>query len=125
MEEPVKKVLLVDDDPRNIFALKAVLRSKGYTCLTAQSGRAALDLLDTEKEVGLVLLDMMMPDMDGYEAMAQLRKHDTGKTLPVVAVTARAMKGDREKCLDAGAADYVSKPVDMDVLEPILRKYLG
>jgi CheY-like chemotaxis protein len=120
-----KKILLVDDDPRNIFALKTVLRSKGYDCLTAQSGAEAILMVNNGNEIGVVLMDMMMPEMDGYETMARMRTCEKSKKVPVIAVTAQAMKGDREKCLDAGASEYISKPVDIDLLLPALRKYIG
>ena len=121
----MKKILLVDDDPRNVFALKMVLRTRGYECLVAQSGSEALSLVDSSADIGVVLMDMMMPDMDGYEAMAALRTREPAKQPPVIAVTAQAMKGDREKCLDAGAVAYVSKPVDIDVLLPLLHDFIG
>jgi CheY-like chemotaxis protein len=113
---PTGKLLLIDDDPRNIFALKAILRSKGFDCLTATGAIEGLQLLHNEKDVVAVLLDMMMPDMDGYETLAAIRGHAGIGTIPVIAVTAQAMVGDREKCLAAGADDYVSKPIDVDVL---------
>ncbi|HMV11112.1 MAG TPA: response regulator [Cyclobacteriaceae bacterium] len=118
-----KKVLIVDDDTRNIFALTAVLKAKGYSCITSPGSLEALKLLSSNHEVGIVLLDMMMPDMDGYEMLTTLRK-GSNADLPVIAVTAQAMLGDREKCLAAGADDYVSKPVDIDKLVDILDKYL-
>ncbi|MFN8333720.1 MAG: response regulator [Cyclobacteriaceae bacterium] len=118
-----KKVLIVDDDTRNIFALTAVLKAKGYSCISSPGSLEALKLLSSNHEVGIVLLDMMMPDMDGYEMLTTLRK-GSNADLPVIAVTAQAMLGDREKCLAAGADDYVSKPVDIDKLVDILDKYL-
>jgi CheY-like chemotaxis protein len=123
---PIKnKILLVDDDPRNIFALKTVLRSKGYDCLTAQSGAEAIAMVNADNGIGVVLIDMMMPEMDGYETMARIRSDEKSNRIPVIAVTAQAMKGDREKCLDAGASEYIPKPVDIDLLLPALRKYIG
>lgn len=123
MNELRKKVLIVDDDARNIFALTAVLKAKGYSCLSCPGSLEALKLLSSNHNVGIVLLDMMMPEMDGYELLATLRK-GSNADLPVVAVTAQAMLGDREKCLAAGADDYLSKPVDVDKLVAILDKYL-
>lgn len=116
------KILLVDDEPRNIFALSAVLKAKGYTVLTAGSMSDVFDRLDP-REVGIILLDMMMPDMDGYTALPLLKKDDRWRSIPVVAVTAQAMTGDREKCLAAGADDYLSKPVDVEKLLALLAKY--
>lgn len=118
-----KQVLIVDDDTRNIFALTAVLKSKGYSCISAPGSLEALKLLSSNHDVGMVLLDMMMPEMDGYEMLAMLRK-GSNAGLPVIAVTAQAMIGDREKCLAAGADGYVSKPVDVDALTDLLNKYL-
>jgi len=109
------KILIIDDDDRNIFALKAVLSSRGYQCDAAVSGEQALQLL--QKQVySAALVDMMMPGMDGYELMERIRKLPQWNNLKLVAVTAQAMMGDREKCLAAGADAYISKPVDIDVL---------
>ncbi len=119
-----KKVLIIDDDARNIFALKAVLRSRGIPCISASTGAEGLSLLDGAHEVGVVLMDIMMPDMDGYETIAALRAKEGGSHLPIIAVTAKAMVGDREKCLEAGADNYISKPVDVDVLLSQLQQYL-
>ncbi|SKA23106.1 Response regulator receiver domain-containing protein [Chitinophaga eiseniae] len=119
-----KKVLIIDDDARNIFALKAVLRSRGIPCISASSGAEGLALLDNAHEVGVVLMDIMMPDMDGYETIAALRAKEGESHLPIIAVTAKAMVGDREKCLEAGADNYISKPVDVDVLLSQLQQYL-
>ena len=116
-----EKVLIIDDDPRNIFALTATLRSKGYLCVSAGSAIQGMAFLDESKDIGIVLMDMMMPDMDGYEAIPKIKeKYD----LPVIAVTAQAMVGDKEKCLMAGADDYISKPVDVDKLLRVLHTYL-
>ena len=116
-------LLIVDDDSRNIFALKAILRAKGFNCLSAASAREALALLENSTPVDAVLLDMMMPDMDGYEALPHIKAIEKLRNMPVLAVTAQAMTGDREKCLAAGADDYVSKPIDVDKLLEILAKY--
>ncbi|RZJ67475.1 MAG: response regulator [Flavobacterium sp.] len=115
-----KNILIVDDDSRNIFALTAVLRSRSFECLSCQSAREALTLLESDKAVDIVLLDMMMPDMDGYEALPLIKRLENREDVPVIAVTAQAMVGDREKCLAAGADGYISKPVDIDKLLELL-----
>ncbi|WP_207532902.1 response regulator [Desertivirga arenae] len=121
----MKSILIIDDDPRNIFALKAVLKAKGFTCLTATTAEDGLELLNEHgDEIGIILMDMMMPDMDGYEAIAVIRQRDTISQVPIVAVTAQAMVGDREKCLEAGANAYISKPVNVDSLMGIIDDYL-
>jgi two-component system, cell cycle response regulator DivK len=117
------KLLIIDDDHRNIFALKAVLKARGYVCVTAGSALEGMRLLTEQDDIGLILLDMMMPEMDGYEAIGIIRQR-AGKALRVIAVTAQAMVGDREKCLEAGADDYVAKPVDVDRLMTMLQQYL-
>jgi len=122
--ETQKKILIIDDDNRNIFALKAVLKAKGYQCLSAVSGEDGLQLLEEQKDIAVVLMDMMMPGMDGYEAMARMNTHPVLKEIPVIAVTAQAMLGDRERCLDAGAVGYVSKPINVDSLTDLLVKYI-
>jgi len=122
----MKNILIVDDDSRNIFALKAVLKAKGYNCLTAISAAEGFDLLSTSgNEVGIILMDMMMPDMDGYEAITTIRKNDILAPIPIVAITAQAMVGDREKCLNAGANAYLPKPVNVDALVEILHAHLN
>ena len=121
----MSKVLIIDDDPTNIFALKAVLKAKGWDTLSAYSAADGMKLLSKDESIGIVLLDMMMPDIDGYEMIGQLRADEHFKKLPVIAVTAQAMKGDREKCLEAGASDYVSKPIDIDRLYVLLQNYLN
>ncbi len=118
-------VLLVDDDVRNVFSLGSALKRYGITVLPARNGQAGLDSLEAHPEVGLVLMDIMMPVMDGYEAMRRIRADARWHDLPIVALTAKAMKGDRQKCLDAGASDYVTKPVDMDQLTSVLRVWLA
>lgn len=123
MSELQKQVLIIDDDSRNIFALKATLVSYGYTCFTAISANEGIDLLLNNAGIKIVLMDMMMPDMDGYEAIKIIRNNNKISFLTVIAVTAQAMVGDREKCLQAGADDYISKPIDVDVLLKKLDKY--
>jgi CheY-like chemotaxis protein/signal transduction histidine kinase len=118
-------VLLVDDDVRNVFSLGSVLKRYGINVIPARNGQEALDSLASHPEVDLVLMDIMMPVMDGYEAMRRIRGDLRWRNLPIVAVTAKAMKGDRQKCLDAGASDYVTKPVDMDQLTSVLRVWLA
>jgi CheY-like chemotaxis protein len=122
---PQKKVLVVDDDPKNIFALVATLRSKGFTTASASSAEEGIALLLQDNDIGVVLLDMMMPDMDGYQAISVIRAHENLRALPLVAVTAQAMKGDQEKCLEAGADAYISKPIDVDHLLSTLNRYLN
>ena len=117
------KILIVDDDARNIFALSAVLKAKGYSCISSPGSHEALRLLEKDNGIKIILLDMMMPEMDGYEMLSQIR-NGARKEMPVIAVTAQAMLGDREKCLQAGADDYLSKPVDVDKLQAILSQHL-
>ena len=118
-----KVILLIDDDNRNIFALQLTLKARKYRFLSAQNAWEGLQLLHTNPEIGLVLLDMMMPEMDGYEALKLIGNNSQRyKDIPVVSVTAQAMAGDREKCLAAGAKDYVSKPVDIDKLIAVIEK---
>lgn len=117
----MKKILIIDDDSRNIYALRLVLKAKGFEVLTATDAPAGIATLKAEKDVKVVLMDMMMPEMDGYEALSIIRKDPELVEIPVIAVTAQAMVGDREKCLAAGANGYVSKPIDVDVLLELLR----
>lgn len=119
-----KTILIIDDDSRNIFALSAVLKVRGFTTLSAASMKEGFECLQKHPTIGIVLLDMMMPDMDGYEGISALKKESSYARIPVVAVTAQAMAGDREKCLAAGADDYLSKPVDVDKLVSLLNAYL-
>jgi CheY-like chemotaxis protein len=119
-----RKLLLVDDDMRTVYALSAVLRAKGAEVLVADTGRAALEALAQHPDVELVLMDIMMPEMDGYEAIRRLRLDPRFARLPVIALTAKAMKGDREKCLEVGATDYLAKPIDPESLAVILRERL-
>jgi CheY-like chemotaxis protein len=116
-----RKVLVIDDDIRNIFSLASALEEHGIELLYAESGRLGLELLDAKGDVDLILVDIMMPDMDGYETIRAIRGRDAFKATPVIAVTAKAMKGDRQKCIQAGASDYVSKPVAIDRLVSVLR----
>jgi CheY-like chemotaxis protein len=119
-----KRVVVVDDDARNIFALTSVLENQDMEVLTATNGRQAIDLINETPDVSVVLMDIMMPEMDGYETMRQIRKNPDFRTLPILALTAKAMKGDREKCLQAGASDYIAKPVNTDQLLSLLRLWL-
>jgi CheY-like chemotaxis protein len=119
-----KKVLVVDDDVRNIFALSSVLERRGMSVLTAGTGRQAIELLESTPDVAIVLMDIMMPEMDGYETMQVIRQKSALRRLPIIALTAKAMKGDREKCLEAGASEYLAKPVNTDQLLSALRTWL-
>ena len=119
-----KKVLVVDDDVRNIFALSSVLERRGMTVLTAGTGREAINTLENVPDLAIVLMDIMMPEMDGYETMQVIRQNESFRRLPIVALTAKAMKGDREKCLEAGASDYIAKPVNTEQLLSVLRMWL-
>ena len=117
-----KKILIIDDDSKNIFALSAVLRSKKFPCISADSAMQGLCILEREKNIGLVLMDMMMPEMDGYEAIAKMKEHQKLKDLPVIAVTAQAMTGDEERCIAAGASGYISKPINVDELLKLINR---
>jgi CheY-like chemotaxis protein len=119
-----RKVLLVDDDIRNIFALSSVLERHGMRVMTASTGREAVELIDATPDISIVLMDIMMPEMDGYETIHQIRRNAALRRLPIVALTAKAMKGDREKCMEAGASDYIAKPVDTEQLLTVLRMWL-
>jgi HAMP domain-containing protein/CheY-like chemotaxis protein/signal transduction histidine kinase len=119
-----KKVLVVDDDVRNIFALSSVLERRGLSVLTAGTGREAIATLDSTPDVSIVLMDVMMPEMDGYETMQVIRQNARFRRLPIIALTAKAMKGDREKCLEAGASEYLAKPVNTEQLLATLRMWL-
>jgi CheY-like chemotaxis protein len=118
------KVLVVDDDVRNIFALSSVLERRGMIVLTAGTGREAIETLETTPDLAIVLMDIMMPEMDGYETMQVIRRNPALQRLPIIALTAKAMKGDREKCLEAGASDYLAKPVNTEQLLSALRMWL-
>jgi CheY-like chemotaxis protein len=119
-----KKVLIVDDDARNIFALTSVLEEYHMDIVSADSGREAISILMDEPDMDIVLMDIMMPEMDGMQTIQEIRKVSRLKNLPIVAVTAKAMKGDREKCIEAGAWDYLSKPVDTGQMITVLRAWL-
>jgi CheY-like chemotaxis protein len=119
-----RKVLVVDDDARNIFALTTVLENQEMEVVSATNGRQAIELIQAMPDLSVVLMDIMMPEMDGYETMREIRKQPEFRTLPILALTAKAMKGDREKCLQAGASDYIAKPVNTDQLLSLLRVWL-
>ncbi len=119
-----RTVLLVDDDARNIFALSSVLERRGMRVLTATNGSEAVSLVESEPDISIVLMDIMMPGMDGYETIEAIRMNPAFRRLPIVALTAKAMKGDREKCLEAGASDYLAKPVNTEQLLSALRMWL-
>lgn len=119
-----KEILIIDDDSRNIFALTAVLKAKKYQCISAVSAVKGLELLEENKNIGAVLMDMMMPEMDGYEAIGKMKSNTALQKIPVIAITAQAMTGDREKCLEAGADGYISKPVNVDDLLVLLKKLI-
>jgi len=119
-----KKVLVVDDDVRNIFALSSVIERRGMTVITAGTGREAIAKLESTLDIAIVLMDIMMPEMDGYETMQVIRQNPSFRRLPIIALTAKAMKGDREKCLEAGASEYLAKPVNTEQLLSSLRMWL-
>jgi CheY-like chemotaxis protein len=119
-----RTVLVVDDDVRNIFALSSVLERRGMKVLTASTGREAIATLESSPEVAIALMDIMMPEMDGYETIQVIRQNPSFRRLPIIALTAKAMKGDREKCLEAGATDYLAKPVNTEQLLAALRLWL-
>jgi len=119
-----RKVLVVDDDARNIFALTSLLENQDMEVMSTTNGRSAIELIQSTPGISLVLMDIMMPEMDGYETMRKIRSAAEFRTLPILALTAKAMKGDREKCLDAGASDYIAKPVNTDQLLSLMRVWL-
>jgi CheY-like chemotaxis protein len=119
-----KKVLIVDDDVRNIFALSSVLERRRMIVLTAGTGRETIATLETTPDVAIVLMDIMMPEMDGFETMQVIRQNPLCSRMPIIALTAKAMKGDREKCLEAGASEYLAKPVNTEQLLSTLRLWL-
>jgi CheY-like chemotaxis protein len=120
-----KRLLIVDDDIRNIYSLTSVLEAHGVEVLHAERGAEGIRILETTPGIDVVLMDIMMPEMDGYETMRRIRAQDGIGDIPLIAVTAKAMKGDRQKCLDAGASDYISKPVDIDLLLALMRVWIG
>jgi CheY-like chemotaxis protein len=119
-----KKILIVDDDVRNIFSMTSVLESYGMEVVFAENGKDAIRVLEENPGVDLILMDVMMPEMDGYETTRAIREMDRFRALPIIAVTAKAMKGDREKTLAAGASDYITKPVDTEQLMSLMRVWL-
>jgi len=120
-----KKVLVVDDDVRNIFALTSLLEDHHLEVVHAENGRAGIEVLKKTPKIDLVLMDIMMPGMDGYETIKAIRQLPNFRSVPIIALTAKAMKGDREKCIDAGASDYITKPVDLDQLFSVLRVWIS
>jgi CheY-like chemotaxis protein len=120
-----KKVLVIDDDIRNVFALTSTLEQRGMKVVFAENGREGIERLQQHPNTDLVLLDIMMPEMDGYETARAIRSMPRFEHLPIISLTAKAMKGDREKAIDAGASDYITKPVDVDLLVSMLRVWLG
>jgi len=119
-----RKVLVVDDDVRNIFALTSLLERHSMPVVSADNGRMAIELLNNDPDIEIVLMDIMMPEMDGYETMRSIRSEPRHRLLPMIALTAKAMKGDREKCLEAGASDYIAKPVNTEQLLSLMRVWL-
>ncbi|WP_432710554.1 response regulator, partial [Pedobacter sp.] len=117
-------ILITDDDMRNVFALSSALQNYNLKIVMANNGQQALDKLQ-ENDIDLVLMDIMMPVMNGYEAMQAIREQPAFESLPIIALTAKAMKQDREKCIEAGASDYISKPVDLDKLLSMMRVWLS
>jgi CheY-like chemotaxis protein/CHASE3 domain sensor protein len=120
-----KKILLVDDDARNVFALTQILKERGMEIVQAENGKNALEMLDSKPDIDLVLMDIMMPEMDGYEAIRQIRTQGRFRNLPVIAITAKAMKDDKQKCIDAGANDYIAKPIEVERLLSLMRVWLS
>jgi CheY-like chemotaxis protein len=119
-----RKVLIVDDDARNIFALTTMLENQEMDVVSATNGRQAIEIIQNKPDINVVLMDIMMPEMDGYQTMREIRKDPQFGALPILALTAKAMKGDREKCLEAGASDYIAKPVNTNELLSLLRVWL-
>jgi len=119
-----RKILIVDDDARNIFALTSLLENEEMEVISSTNGRGAVEIVQNTDDLSIVLMDIMMPEMDGYETIREIRKMPDFRTLPILALTARAMKGDREKCLDAGASDYIAKPVNTEQLLSLMRVWL-
>ncbi|SUX48727.1 response regulator [Chryseobacterium indoltheticum] len=119
-----KKILITDDDARNIFSLTKSLEKYKVEAIVAMDGKHALEQIKQNPDIDVILMDMMMPEMDGYESIQEIRKMPKFAKLPIIAITAKAMIGDRQKCIDAGASDYISKPVDIDQLLSLLRVWL-
>lgn len=119
-----KKILIVDDDMRNVFSLTTLLEKQNMKVLFAENGQESIEILKANPDIDLILMDIMMPEMDGYAAMHAIRKNEEFKTLPIIALTAKAMKNDREKCIAAGASDYITKPIDVDQLNSLLHVWL-
>ena len=117
-------MLVVDDDARNIFALTSLLENQEMDVVSATNGLNAIDIIQNTSDLNIVLMDIMMPEMDGYETMREIRNAPEFRTIPILALTAKAMKGDREKCLNAGASDYIAKPVNTDQLLSLMRVWL-
>ncbi|RYJ52033.1 response regulator [Flavobacterium petrolei] len=120
-----KKILLVDDDMRNIFALSKILQERGMEVIKSEDGKNALKMVEEHSDIDLVLMDIMMPEMDGYEAMKRIRSQIKFRNLPIIALTAKAMKDDKQKCIDAGANDYITKPIDVERLLSLMRVWLS
>src|SRR5262249_4085764 len=119
-----RKALVVDDDVRNIFTLTSLLERHKMRVISTDNGRSAIEMLGQENDIDIVLRDSMMPEMDGYETMRAIRQNQRHRLLPMIALTAKAMKGDREKCLEAGASDYIAKPVNSEQLLSLMRVWL-
>jgi CheY-like chemotaxis protein len=119
-----KKVLIIDDDVRNIFALTSMLERYQMQIFYAENGSDGIEVLQNNPDINVVLMDVMMPEMDGYETTRRIRANPNFKSLPIIALTAKAMQGDREKCIEAGASDYITKPVDTEQLLSLLRVWL-
>ena len=119
-----KKILLVDDDMRNIFALSKILKKKGMHIFRAENGKIAIDILKKNTDIDIILLDVMMPIMDGYETAKKIRKIKEIKNIPIISLTAKAMKEDRQKCIDSGSNDYITKPLDIEKLLSLIRVWL-
>ncbi len=119
-----KSVLLIDDDMRNVFALSSAIQDQGMSVTVGKNGRDGINQLESNPDVDIILMDIMMPEMDGYEAMREIRKKDKYKDLPIIALTAKAMKGEKDRCTEAGASDYLSKPVDTERLLSLMRVWM-
>jgi CheY-like chemotaxis protein len=119
-----KKALVVDDDVRNIFALTGLLERQNMQVVSAENGRTAIEHVEKDPDIDIVLMDIMMPEMDGYETIRTIRQNPKHSLLPIISLTAKAMKGDREKCLAAGASDYIAKPVNTEQLLSLMRVWL-